>query len=428
MGDAERVTADIITVGDEILIGQIVNTNSSWIASTLTEAGFDVKNILTIGDSIDVIEDTVRRSASDRHLTVVTGGLGPTHDDLTRDGVAAAFDTTLEYSADIFRGIEAMFTSRGRKVSPSNKVQAMVPVGFDTMENDLGTAPGLWHQWLAGGERHTIVVVPGVPREMKWLFRNQILPRLKETTPIQLAPYRTLSLTGIGESNLQDLIRPTLDTFDKDVSVAYLPNLDGVRIRLGLRGKSATDSAHILDACEQRLREVAGRFIYSESNQKIEEVVSALLLETGNSLAIAESCTGGLISSRLTDVPGASSYLKGSVIAYANNIKTSALGVSEDLLRDHGAVSEPVILEMARNVRTRFGSDIGLATSGIMGPGGGTDTKPVGTVWFGFDSDNHSFGLKHVFGSDRLGNKRRSSTKALDILRIELSKVTGLSK
>lgn len=413
------MTADIITIGDEILIGQIVNTNSSWIASAVTEAGFEVQNILTIGDDAGTIEAAVREATASNHLTIVTGGLGPTHDDVTRDGVASAFETTLEYSPDVFAGIEAMFASRGRKVSPSNKVQAMVPRGFTILPNELGTAPGLWKQWEENGSRKTIVVVPGVPREMKWLFNHQIFPRLKDGGAIP-APYRTLSLTGIGESNLQDLIRPTLDKFPAGVTVAYLPNLDGVRIRLGLRGTTAEDSMQVLDECEQMLRQIAGRFIYSESNQQIEEVVAGLLLGSSRTIAIAESCTGGLISSRITDVPGASAYLTGSVVAYANEVKTSALGVDKELLHEHGAVSEAVTTEMARNIRVKYDADMGLATSGIMGPGGGSPEKPVGTVWFGFDSQERSFATKHVFGGDRLGNKRRSSTKALDILRIEL--------
>ena len=417
------MNADIITIGDEILIGQINNTNSTWLASRITEAGFRVANIITIGDDIEAITTAVKVSAASNALTVVTGGLGPTHDDVTRDGVANAFGKELIFDEAVYRKIEARFERRGRKIPESNKVQAMVPEDFVVLDNEMGSAPGLWYTSSQGDNKNVVVVVPGVPREMKWLFTNQVLPRLRKAVELPPIAYRTLSLTGIGESNLQDLVRPTLDRFPSDVSVAFLPNLDGVRIRLGLYDYDVQGATEQLDKCERLLREITDRFIYTRDDIQLENVLYNLLRDNEMTLAIAESCTGGLISSRLTDVPGASAVFKGAVVAYSNDVKRNTLGVDDEILAAHGAVSEPAAVRMAEEIRNRFHTDIGLSTSGIMGPTGGSDEKPVGTVWFGFASAEGSFAVKQIFGNDRIGNKRRSSTAGMNLVRLQLLKM-----
>ncbi|HMB91724.1 MAG TPA: competence/damage-inducible protein A [Rhodothermales bacterium] len=406
--------ATILTIGDELLIGQVVNTNASWLGEQVSLLGIDVAQIIMLGDDDEAIHDALARSHETTDLIILTGGLGPTHDDLTVEAVAHFFSASLHTDQAILDKITARFERRNRTMPEANRKLALVPEGFEVLANTVGTAPGLW---FANGDEHIVVILPGVPREMKAIFEQGVVPRLRQRKGLRAIRHRTLLTTGIGESNLQEKIGDLSEMLGPSLRLAYLPSTRGVRLRLTAMGEDNEAVEGSLDRLEARLREKAGRYIYGMGDDSLEAVLGRLLTERDLTVAVAESCTGGHVLNLLTNIPGSSAYVVGGVVAYANSVKQEQLGVSADVLAAEGAVSEAVVLQMAEGVRTHLGADIGLATTGVAGPGGGTADKPVGTVWIGYADADGSKALLLRLTHDREMNKELSSTGVLELVR-----------
>ncbi|MEX2586003.1 MAG: competence/damage-inducible protein A [Balneolaceae bacterium] len=413
------MNAHILSIGNELLIGDTVNTNAAWLGRFLTEQGFYVEQVTILSDEEDAIRNAIRQSLSAAKLVISTGGLGPTHDDITKKVVADLFDSELVEDGDILQSIRERAERRGIVMTPARREQAMVPDSCEAMPNARGTAPGLWFD---RGES-VLVLLPGVPYEMRYLMEHGVKPRLSYRYPDrEVYATRYLKTAGVAESTLSDEVigdlKPWLGSGN---GVAYLPSPAGVTIRISRSGRSAAEAEEQLEPLLQHIRTKASRFIYGEGRDAtLEEVLGSLLRKKELSLAVAESCTGGLVSDALTDVPGSSDYFRGGVVAYDNAVKMSELGVRGRTLDKYGAVSKEAALEMARGVAERLGTDIGISTTGIAGPSGGTDEKPVGTVWTGYWIRGDHFALHSVFGDDRRLNKLRTTTLLLETVRRKL--------
>lgn len=410
--------ATVLTIGDELLIGQIVDTNAAWIGERLTSIGVRPVRLETVGDEAALMKDALARALEAGRITIVTGGLGPTHDDLTRDVVASFFGVSLQEDPAILEGIRARFARRNMDMPVSNHVQARVPEGFEAIPNPAGTAPALIGTYVHPEGKGLIALLPGVPYEMQAFMREVILPRVAAMTGAVDVRQKTLLTVGVSESALADRLEGVTAMLGPDVSLAYLPNLRGVRLRLTALGTGAEDR---LAELEVFVRDRAAKWIYGEGDDTLEAAVGRMLQERGVTVATAESCTGGFVAHRLTDIPGSSGWVVGGVVAYSNVVKEAQLGVSADTLRAFGAVSRQTACEMASGVRERLGADIGISTTGILGPGGGTEEKPVGTFWMGISSKRRTVALHLALGTDRIRNKERASTAVLDLLRRELS-------
>lgn len=397
-------------------MGQVVDSNATYLSGKLTRIGISVSHTLTVGDDLDVIQIAIADGMHRCGVTVVTGGLGPTPDDLTREAAAAFAGSTLKIDPRIITAIERRFALLGRSVPSGSERVASVPSGFEILSNSRGTAPGLWYQ---GENGHVLILLPGVPFEMKAIFAEHVIPRIMQMDGRSVIAQRTLKIAGVGETLLQKKIEEILHLLDPDLSIAYLPGVFGVRIRLTIKGKNATAR---LSKTEELVRSRLGPIVYGQDDDSVESVVGELLHSQGMTISVAESCTGGLILNQLTNIPGSSRYLLGGIVAYSNLIKQNQLDVSSDALQTYGAVSESVALQMAEGVRARFKSDIGLSVTGIAGPSGGTKEKPVGLVWIGFSDGDSSCAVKHLFGPDRHRNKQKSAIAALDLVRKSLLK------
>ena len=368
------LSAEIITIGDEVLTGHTVNTNAAKIARRLGEVGISVEWVTTVGDVAETVHEAFRAAWNRAQVIVTTGGLGPTHDDITRRVFCEVFDRRLVRSEPVLENIRELFARRGRTITPRNVDQANVPTGTEVMMNRWGTAPGIY---LAEAGRHWFML-PGVPREMEGLLEHEVLPRLLRITGDRVILRRELHVVGLPESWLMDRI----DGIPGLESVASLPDLKGeVTLRITVAAASSAEAQAKLERLDAALRERLGRFVYGVDGESLEGVVGKLLLAKGQTIALAESCTGGLVASRLTDVPGSSAYVMLGVVAYSNAAKESLLGVPHDLIVAHGAVSEQVARAMAEGARRLAGVDLALALTGIAGPTGGTSEKPVGLVW-----------------------------------------------
>lgn len=410
------MNAHLLTIGDEILIGQIVDTNAAWLGETLTALGIRVARADSIGDDRARIVTAVREALRGSDLVIVTGGLGPTHDDVTKAAVQEVFGVACRFDPVVFEQVKARFDRRGLVMPERNRSQAEIPTGFEPLHNPVGTAPGLWRP--ADGVHGILVVMPGVPHEMKAITQGEVVPRLTAHDGRGAIVQQTFLTTGIGESALQEKLGPLDAWLGPDCSMAYLPSIHGVRLRLTGHGRDATEAERRIAPLRDHVVATAGRWIFGEGDDTLEGCVGRLLDRAGATVAVAESCTGGLVGHRLTNVPGASKYVLGAVVAYHNRVKIELLGVPEDLIARHGAVSREVALAMARGVRRLTGADFSVATTGIMGPDGGSEDKPVGTVWIAVDG---KVGETQVvllrLGTDRVRNKERAATGALDLLR-----------
>jgi nicotinamide-nucleotide amidase len=414
------MTASIITVGDEILIGQIVNTNAAWLGEQCTSLGMDVVSMVTVGDSESAIRSALRTAMETSRLTIMTGGLGPTHDDITKHAVAAEFGDALVENPDVLAAVRERFARRNLVMVDANRSQALIPESFIAVINPVGTAPGLLRRYPHDGEEGLLAVLPGVPHEMKVLVQSSVLDEVGRLVGQRSIVQRTLLTTGIGESNLEHHLEGVHAHLKDGLSLAWLPSIHGVRIRITGRARDAHTARARVDELVGWIQARAGRYIYGEDLQTLEEVVGTMIKACGWSIATAESCTGGLVSHRLTNSPGSSDYVLGGIVSYGNSVKKGLLGVREHDLALHGAVSEPVARQMAEGIREALGADVGLATTGIMGPGGGSDEKPVGTVWVGVALPDSAIAVRLQLGTDRLRNKDRAATAALNALRLHL--------
>ena len=411
------MNAQIITVGDEILIGQVLNTNAAFIGSNLIENNINVTRTSVVGDAEAEIVNEFGKAWNENDVVIVTGGLGPTHDDITRKCIVNFFNTELVKNTEVLEDIKSLFRKRGWKVTKVNEGQALVPKCANVIRNSRGTAPGIWIE----KENKIFVAMPGVPFEMKEMMESYVVPALKEklgeSETITLR--KTLLTTGIGESTLFERLGD-LNELLGDSKLAFLPSQFGVRLRITSTGNSEEEALNKISEIEQKIRSKAGRFIYGKENESLEEVIGKLLKERGLTLAVAESCTGGLVSDMLTNISGSSVYFERGVVSYSNAAKVEILKVNEDMIAENGAVSIEIARQMAEGVKSISGTDLGLSTTGIMGPTGATTDKPVGLVYIGICDDKVCTAKEFQFGDDRVLNKQRAAQAALDMLRRHL--------
>jgi nicotinamide-nucleotide amidase len=405
--------AEIITIGDEILIGQIIDTNSAWIAEQFNLNGIEIYQITSVHDNHEHILEALKKAEEKVDLVIMTGGLGPTKDDITKNTLCEYFNTKLVFHQPTFEHIKTRFTKLNIDVNKLNRDQALVPESCTVLFNKAGTAPGLWFE-----KNDTFFVsVPGVPFEMKYLVEEEILPRLRVSGKAKAIYHKTVLTQGIPESMLAMKLEQWEDSLPGNVKLAYLPSPMAVRLRLSAIGNNENILREQVEAEITKLQKIIPDQIFGFNNETMAEVIGRMLKLNGKTLAVAESCTGGYISHLITSVPGCSAFYNGSVTAYSNLIKENILGVNPETIFDFGAVSEQVAKEMAVGVRKVFNSDFALATTGIAGPDGGTEEKPVGTVWIAVASENDVIALKFIFGDNRERNISRSSQTALQILR-----------
>ena len=416
-------TASICTIGDEILIGQITDTNSAHISRALNSLGIKVTQMLSIGDDHDAIINGLEGELRRNNIVIVTGGLGPTKDDITKASLAELSGSkgyrTDEAQLEIIRRI---LSSRGLDLLDINIAQASVPDTCKVIPNKLGTAPIMVFVFPEErfGHKATLYALPGVPFEAIGAL-NDILEDIKSNYSISDIYHRTVMTFGIAESALSKLIEPWEDSLPEDMHLAYLPNaLTGVRLRLSIYGGIREDEEARIEAELARLRPILGENLYSEQDDTLQECIGRLLAANGKTVSAAESCTGGTIAAMFTSVPGSSEYFLGSVTSYANSVKTGVLGVPSEIIEKHGAVSSECVAAMAEGVRRITGSDFSVATSGIAGPGGGSEAKPVGTVWIGVSSIRGTKTYRMQFKGDRSRNIERFAANALNLIRVTI--------
>ncbi len=408
------MNAHIVTIGDEILIGQTVNTNAASIGEMLSNIQIDVRKISVVPDDEEEILKEFKTSFNENDIVLVTGGLGPTHDDITRKCVVKFFHTELIQSKEVLDDLRSFFEKRGRKLTKVNEDQALVPKIAKVIRNEVGTAPGMW---IEKNEK-VFVVMPGVPFEMSNMMTSFVLPKLKENLKVKdfVIKRSNLLTTGIPESTLFEKLGD-LDELLEGAKLAFLPSQFGVKLRITVTEKDEELVNNKLSEIEQKIRSKAGRYIYSTQEETLEQVVARLLNERGFTIAVAESCTGGLISNLLTNISGSSKYFERGVISYSNASKVEILKVNEDTLAQYGAVSLEVARQMAEGIKSISGTDLGLSVTGIMGPTGASAEKPIGLVYIGLCDEKVCTAKKFQFGDDRYLNKQRTAQAALDMVR-----------
>jgi nicotinamide-nucleotide amidase len=422
------MTAEIIVIGDEILLGLVMDTNSVYISRRLAEQGIAVSRINKVGDRTSEIVRAFEDAARMAKLVICCGGLGPTHDDKTRDAVAEFLGTELALNANALSEIQSMYQKAGRTMNEANRVQAMIPVGANYLSNSRGTAPGI--TFKKGDTAY--FCLQGVPKEMQWMTETYVVPFVRNLGHDKVLKCRTIRTVNVPESTLYDRIRDVVDRFKDKLDMAFLPQMTrGVDIRLTSSGHTEPEAVRLIAEAEEQLVTAIHRSIneavYGYDDETLEESLARLFFETHQTIATAESCTGGLIAHRLTNVSGSSSYFIQGVTTYSNESKVNLLGVSEQLLVEHGAVSEEVAKAMAENVRKIAGTHLGLSVTGIAGPTGATPTKPVGLAYIGFSTEEETICVKLPmlpYEIDRLTFKERVSQLALDIVRKHLISVS----
>ncbi|HYL79338.1 MAG TPA: competence/damage-inducible protein A [Candidatus Acidoferrum sp.] len=410
---------EILTIGTELLLGQIVDTNASWISQRLAEAGIDVFYKTTVGDNWGRIEAAMRLAMGRADVIIMTGGLGPTEDDLTRDVLAAVLDRPLKLDQSVLQHIQERFTRRKITMTENNRKQALVPEGAEVLHNPRGTAPGL----LLKQQGCVLVCMPGVPAEMKPMLTEQVIPRIRDAFGIKgRIVSRVLKACGISESKLDHLIGDYFREM-RDPTIGVLAHAGEIHVRLTCKGDDPAEIARKLDDLEGKIRARLGHLIFGRDDEKLEALVGRLLRERKATLAVAESFSGGLIANRLTDIPGSSDYFERGVVAYSAAAKEQLLGVPAQLIRDQGTVSLDVVRAMADGARRGAGTTFGLATTGIAGPAGGTPEKPVGLVCAGLSWDRGDLAREYRLLGERELIKYRGAQMALEMLRRHLLNV-----
>ncbi len=404
---------EIITIGDELLIGQVVDTNSAWMAQRLNEIGIKVKQISSVSDDESHILKALYEASLRADIILITGGLGPTKDDITKKTLCKYFKTGLKFDEESFKIIESIFISRGRQVTPINRLQAEVPENCIVLHNYQGTAPGMWFEQ----NEKIYVSMPGVPSEMKGLMEKIVIPKIKERFPLVPIIHKTILTQGIGESYLSDLISSWEDNLPSHIKLAYLPAAGMVRLRITAKGVDEEALLKEVNAEALKLKALIGEYIYGYENDRLEGLIGRLLRDQKKTISTAESCTGGFIAHKITSIPGSSEYYIGSIVAYANEIKVNELDVDFHIFEKYGAVSEEVVKSMASNVRKKFKTDYSIACSGIAGPDGGTIDKPVGTVWIAVSNAEKTITRKLQLGTNRERVILETAQHALNVLR-----------
>jgi nicotinamide-nucleotide amidase len=417
--------ASICTIGDEILIGQITDTNSAHISKALNSLGIKVTRMVSIGDDHNDIIESLSEELKRNDIVVVTGGLGPTKDDITKKALSdLSHSTGTRTDATQLQIIHDILSSRGLDILDINRAQADVPDTCEVIPNRLGTAPIMVFRFDENrfGHKSTLYSLPGVPFEALGAL-NDILDDIRSTYGIASIYHKTVMTYGMAESALSKLIEPWEDSLPSEIHLAYLPNpLTGVRLRFSVYGTAPEEAEAMVEKEITTLRNLLGDVIWSEEDDRFETYIGKMLNDSGKTVSCAESCTGGLISELFTSVPGSSGYFLGAVTSYANSVKTGVLGVSEETIARYGAVSSECVREMAEGIRRITGSDFSVATSGIAGPGGGSPEKPVGLVWIAVSSEKGTETFSHTYKNDRRRNIERFAASALNHLRIKIEK------
>jgi nicotinamide-nucleotide amidase len=411
--------AEIITIGDEILIGQIVDTNSAWMATELNKIGVRVKQISSVSDDKEHILKALAEAANRANIILITGGLGPTKDDITKKTLAEYFGVELVENEEALANVERIFAKYNRPLLEVNKQQAFVPANCEVVRNENGTAPGMWFN-------HNGVIyvsMPGVPFEMMYMMEEQVLPKVKDTFKLPVIIHKTLLTVGEGESFLAERIADIENDLPSHIKLAYLPKLGQVRLRLSAFGEDQAALQKEVDAFAARFIERIGSPFVIDQDIPLEKAILDLMENNSLTLSVAESCTGGYLSHLFTQHPGSSHVFLGGAVSYSYELKESILGVKNETLWQHGAVSEETVKEMVEGALLNFKSDFAVAITGVAGPGGGTEDKPVGTVWIAVAGKGKSLIKKYTFGSKRRQNIERSAVMALSMLNTLLTEI-----
>ena len=406
-------TAAVITIGDELLIGQVTNTNAAFIGAKLSEVGIEVTRMVVVGDEYDEIMNIFNEYHGEVDAVLVTGGLGPTHDDITKKVVADFFKSKLVMNDAVLENVRDRLSRRNIPLRKVNEEQALVPERCEVLMNHWGTAPGMLFE---NGDK-IFVVMPGVPHEMQNLMSEYIIPRLKARAVGQVIKHRVLKTTGIAESSLYELIGNVDEILGNKARLAFLPSQFGVRLRITVKASTTEEADSVIAEVERKIRSKAERYIYSEGDIELEETIGTLLTQKNLSISVAESCTGGYISHRITNISGSSNYFNRGLVTYSNQAKIELLHVDAELILKFGAVSGEVAKAMAEGVRNVSGTDIGIAVTGIAGPTGATPDKPLGLVFFGLADKSGTIVKKYMLPDERIRFKERTSQAALELLR-----------
>ncbi|NOR87259.1 MAG: competence/damage-inducible protein A [Bacteroidales bacterium] len=413
---------EIINIGDELLIGQVVNSNASWMGSALSKSGFFVKQIKSVADDRKAIETAVNESIEVADIVLISGGLGPTKDDITKKVLAEYFESEMYFNEDAYQHIQQLFESRGFQVTEVNKNQAYLPTKAQAIPNFNGTAYGMWFE----KQSSIVVSMPGVPFEMKTMMEKEVIPRLMERFQPDKYYHQTIMTQGLGESFLANKIEAVESKLPDHIKLAYLPRPGIVRLRFSARGEDEKLIKHQVGLEVEKVKQIIGnRDIFGYDDINIEESLAEVLRNSSLKIATAESCTGGKIAHLITSVPGSSAFFNGSIVSYSNEIKHDLLGVDQDDLEKYGAVSKAVIIQMAEGAKKVLRTDYAVATSGIAGPEGGSDDKPVGYTWIAVAGPNQTKAVLHQFGEHRGRNIDRASLTALNMLRVMILEDLG---
>jgi len=408
------MNVEIISIGDELLIGQTINTNSSWIGEQMSLIGASVYQVTTITDDEKHILEALENASKKVKIVLITGGLGPTKDDITKHTLCKYFGTELLFNEEVYSKIEAFFISRGLEMLDVNKDQAMLPSNAVVLENTRGTASGMWFE----KEDVIYISMPGVPYEMKGIMKDHVLPRLKNDFINESIVHRTVKTIGIGESFLAEIIDPWESSLvDVNIKLAYLPSPGIVKLRLSGVGENENDTITNISNKIDELKLLVGEYIFGFEKEELHYLVGELLLSKSQTISTAESCTGGYIAHLITSIPGSSRYFKGSVVAYSNDVKQTQLDVDPHVLDQYGAVSKEVVEQMAIGALNKIDTDYSIATSGIAGPDGGTETKPVGTIWIAIASHKGVISRKLQLGKSRSRNIHVTALVSLNMIR-----------
>lgn len=407
------IQAEIITIGDEILYGQITDTNTQWISSELDKIGIRTIRKSSVGDSEKAILEIFEESSKRAELVIVTGGLGPTKDDITKKTFCKYFNTELVINPQALADVTAFFKLRGRELSNLNKGQGEIPANATFIQNTMGTAPGMWFEQ---GEV-VYISMPGVPFEMKGMMTLTLLPKLQEYFKTPSIFHKVIRTVGIGESYLAEMIEMWEDALPKHIKLAYLPSVGNVKLRLTGFGEDLKTLETQVEEQFQKILPTIQEYVYGFGNDELEEVVGRLLIKNKQTVSVAESCTGGYLGHQFTKVSGSSAYFIGGILSYDNAVKINQLSVKEETLNTYGAVSEKTVIEMSENVRKLMGTTFGLATSGTAGPNGGTFEKPVGTIWIAIASEKQTITKQLTLGGSREQNIHLTSINILNLLR-----------
>ncbi len=414
--------ATIITIGDEILIGQIVDTNSAWMANKLNEIGIKIHEIISVSDNESHILEAVDKSMKQSDIVFITGGLGPTKDDITKATLCKYFNAELILNEALLTQLTAYFKQRGRVMNESNKMQAYVPDNCEVIPNERGTAKGMWFE----KDNRILLSMPGVPHEMKHIMEDHILQRLQRDYALPYIHHKNIMTAGLGESYIAEKISDIEDGLPAHIKLAYLPHLGAVRLRLTGRGKVGTDLIEEINRISASITDRIAFYVYGFDELKLEEALGNLLKKHQKTISTAESCTGGSVAAAITSVPGSSAYYEGSLITYSYEVKQRELGVKAETLAKYGAVSTETVEEMLVGILGKMNTDYGIAISGVAGPGGGTPEKPVGTVYVCVGNKTKMQTKRYQLTQNRADNIALTTTYALFQMKSFMDEVEGL--